>query len=101
MTEAASQPNSSESSTPITGSVAYAWALRQGALSNGRDHIVLDDALEVGQLRRAAGDALCRPRRKFRDLSPGSNTATGHATCPVCLQRAERYNVVVEARPSW
>ena len=82
-----------------TGHVRYAYALRQGDRSNGADHIVVDTAVYAGRFRREAGDALCRPRARFRDLSPGSDTATGIASCPVCLDRAARYGIEVLARP--
>lgn len=83
----------------ITGHVRYAYALRQGDRSNGGDHIVVDEALVSGRLRRDAGDALCKPRSRFRDLSPGGDTRTGRASCPTCLARAERYGVEVLPRP--
>jgi hypothetical protein len=68
-------PTTPDAPEPITAHVRYAYQLRQGARSNGGDHIVLDAPLRSARLRREAGDALCNPR-------------AASATCPPAVRPA-------------
>lgn len=58
--------------------------------TNGRDHIVLDEAFSRGRLHREAGEALCG--------APSANlwnpAYEGRVTCKKCLEMAQR---IVEA----
>lgn len=53
---------------PFRWHVAHAYAARETATYGGADHIVVDEPVQIGRTMRAPGDALSRPRRKFRDL---------------------------------
>lgn len=67
--------------------VEYAWRPRPSNHSYGNDHLVTNEAIDVGRFRRAPGDALCKPRHKFWQLEPNYSTK---ATCKRCLQIAEK-----------
>jgi hypothetical protein len=67
--------------------VSYAYTLRQSDRSNGGDHYVTHEPLNVGRLHRQPGDALCKPHRKFWGLEP---TRRDVATCKRCLEIAAR-----------
>lgn len=77
-----------------TAHVRYAFNPRQGAMSNGAEHAVLDQPLHAGQLHRKAGDALCKPRGRFWGLEP---CRAERVTCTRCLALAERHAVTVQA----
>jgi hypothetical protein len=77
----------------LTGHVRYAFNRSQGASSNGKYHLVLDQPLHAGRLNREKGDALCKPRSKFWGLDRGSPRAV--VDCPVCLQRAQQHGISV------
>jgi hypothetical protein len=53
---------------PFRWHVAHAYAARETATYGGADHVVVDDPVRIGRLVREPGDALSRPRRRFRDL---------------------------------
>lgn len=78
--------------TPVTAHPEYAYNPRQGAWSIARYHAVLDTDLTVGRFRRSRGDALCKPRSKFWGLE---ETKTGAVDCPHCVERADRYGVIL------
>lgn len=82
---------------PVTAHVEYAYSPRQGSMSNGGDHAVVDQPLLTGRLVRWPGQPLCSG--KFWGLNPGGATWTGTVTCASCADRAERYGVDVQARP--
>lgn len=77
-----------------TAHIRYAFNPRQGAMSNGTYHAVLDQPLHVGRLRRAARDAICKPRRQFWGLEPAG--ADARVTCSRCLFLVARHTVVVQ-----
>lgn len=65
---------------------AYCGGAQTGA-NNGGLHITVKTELRSGRMVRAFGDALCKPARKFWDLS----TRDGErADCLRCLEIAER-----------
>lgn len=73
---------------PFKTHVAYAYSPRENVGSNGADHIVVEEDISQGRLRRQSGDALCRSRKSFWGL-----TAQGDgrpATCLKCLEIVER-----------
>lgn len=66
--------------------VAYAFSPRQGNFSNGAYHLVTPEAFRSGRLVRNAGDALCKPRKRFWGLE----RANAEASCAACLRIAAR-----------
>lgn len=101
MTPASSSPlttKSEEEQPPPTvrWRMGYAWPLRPSVRrSMGANHVVLDEPLSIGRLRREAGDALCIPRRRFRNLDVHEGETVRRASgetvsCAACLQSAER-----------
>ncbi|MBO0871819.1 MAG: hypothetical protein J2P19_00340 [Pseudonocardia sp.] len=80
----------------ITATVEYAFNPRQGNRSNGAYHLVLAERLDSGRFHRDAGDALCRPRRKFWGLYEGNDS---RADCKRCVELAARHGVAEVAVP--
>lgn len=74
----------------VTATAKYAFNPRQGDRSDARYHAVIDTPIAEGRFVRAAGDALCRPARKFWGLAVGNPSAVN---CPRCLVLAQRYDV--------
>lgn len=77
-----------ESADNVPCHVEHEYAGRTTASYSGADHIVLDGPLHHGRLRRDVGDALCKERRRFRDLKP--TDADRRASCVTCLRQAQR-----------
>ena len=74
---------------PLTLSLAHAFTPNESGGYGGADHIVISHAFTLGQLDRQAGDALCKPKRKFWSLQ--SVVADGHRRiCNACLRRAQK-----------
>lgn len=71
----------------------HAWRPRPSAFVAGNDHLVTSVEIRLGRLYRKAGDALCKPRRKFWDLSPGH---APKANCSACLAIAQRLQSAAE-----
>lgn len=78
---------------PTPAHVEYAYNPRQGAMSNGSYHAIVDRPLHSGRLSRDAGDPLCKPARKFWGLNPGNRTNT--VNCTRCLALMARHGVEV------
>lgn len=53
---------------PFRWHIAHAYAARETATYGGADHIVVDEPVQIRRTTREPGDALSRPRQKFRDL---------------------------------
>jgi hypothetical protein len=68
--------------------VEHAFTPRETGGYGGRDHIVVEQPLTAGRIRRAAGDALCKPAVKFWGLQRSSGTRP--ASCARCIALAER-----------
>ena len=77
----------------VTAHVEYAYNPRQGAMSNGSHHAVLDQPLHAGRLHREAGDALCKPARRFWGLEVGHDLA--NVDCRRCVEMLARHNVTI------
>jgi hypothetical protein len=60
--------------------------------SAGGNHLVVSEAFVGGRLRREAGDALCKPARKFWGLY---EHAERKPTCKRCLEIAARHGLPV------
>ena len=68
--------------------VEHEYAGRTTTTYSGADHIVLDGPLRHGRLQRDVGNALCKERRRFRDLKPTDGDR--QASCVTCLRQAQR-----------
>lgn len=55
--------------------------------SAGSDHLVTDEMIVRGRLRRSPGDALCRPKSKFWALVAEWSRKP---TCQKCIEMAAR-----------
>lgn len=53
---------------PFTWHVAHAYTAQETATYGGADHIVVDEPIRIGRLKREPGDALSRSKRKFWGL---------------------------------
>lgn len=53
---------------PFRWHVAHAYTPSETATYGGADHVVVDDHVTIGRLKREPGDALSRPRRKLWGL---------------------------------
>jgi hypothetical protein len=54
---------------PFRWHVEHAYTPRETAMYGGADHVVVDEPIHIGRLKREPGDALSRPRAKFWGLS--------------------------------
>lgn len=95
---------------PVAVFVGHNWSAGHYELSRtGRDHIVAQEDLAVGRLRRAAGDALCETAarkgergargfgpRDHLDRSPVDGERERVPSCAACLRVASR---VAEVSP--
>lgn len=68
---------------------AYAYSPREGGregfFAPGADHYQLLSPVTVGRLKRVAGDALCKPAKKFWGLDGYDDKYT--VTCKTCLYK--------------
>jgi hypothetical protein len=53
---------------PFRWHIAHAYTPRETATYGGADHVVVDEPVRVGRIKRDPGDALSRPRAKFWGL---------------------------------
>lgn len=53
---------------PFRWHIAHAYTAQETGSYGGADHIVVDEPVHIGRLKREAGDALSRPARKFWGL---------------------------------
>lgn len=67
---------------------AHAYTPNESATYGGGEHLVLTCDWSWGRLKRAKGDALCKPAKKFWGLH---DIDEAHKTCPRCLELARRY----------
>lgn len=81
---------------PFPTEVLGADRPEEGAGAQGI-HIVVQQELHRGRFRRSAGDALCRPRKRFWGLSAGFSARHGDP-CITCAERAERLLAVERDR---
>lgn len=78
----------------------YAYVWNQGPNSRARTHLVTDEALDHGRLRRAPGDALCKPRSKFWGLSSSCASVPVDRLCRRCVALAQRLGLPIPADPA-
>lgn len=76
-----------------TAHVEYAYSPRQGNFSNGTYHLVMNEDLESGRLKRRTHDVLCAPWRKFWGLEPRTDATPN---CARCAALAARHGVAVD-----
>lgn len=69
----------------------------EGVGSRGAYHWVTLSPIHAGRLHRKAGDALCKPRAKFRDLEH-TDRSSRDVTCPRCIEIAERLGATTRAQ---
>jgi hypothetical protein len=63
--------------------------------SAGKTHVMLRVDFDRGRLHRKKGDALCRPRSKFWELSAGRE---GQApNCARCIELGKRLGLLEES----
>lgn len=78
---------------------AHAYTPNEVGHYGGGYHLMLMQPFVSGQLRRAAGDALCKPARKFWGLHEIS-TLCQIPDCKRCLELAHRHGIDIEQAPS-
>lgn len=76
----------------VTLTVYGAYHPRDAGNAAGRDHLVVSVAFSKGRLRREAGDALCKPARKFWGLHSHPERKP---TCKRCLDLAARHGLAL------
>ena len=59
---------------PFRWHVAHAYTAQETATYGGADHVVVDEPVRIGRLRREPGDALSRPAKKFWGLHAVAET---------------------------
>jgi hypothetical protein len=80
----------------LTAQLPFRWHTEhshvpvESAAGDGGRHIVLDEPLVHGRLRRLAGDALCRPRRLFWLLDSPRPADGRDVGCRRCMEIAGR-----------
>jgi hypothetical protein len=74
---------------PFCAHIEHAYTPRETASYGGGDHIVVDEEVCIGRIRRDVGDALCKKRWRFWGLMPGGED---HApNCTRCIEIAGRF----------
>lgn len=76
-----------------TLTVGYAYSPRQTATPIGAYHLVTLERLEAGRITRDAGDALCKPARRFWGLERHPSFEKNGADCKRCREIAARLNL--------
>lgn len=74
---------------PLMIASAYAGASTTGSYTGGLHLIVTADLLR-GRLSRSAGDALCKPAKKFWGLEPDPERDLSDVTCKRCSEISAR-----------
>jgi hypothetical protein len=82
----------------IRWSVAHAYTPNEQASYGGGFHLMLQDDLVSGRLRRRAGDALCKPASKFWGLHEDS-VYCPLPSCTRCLDLAPKHGIDIEKSP--
>jgi hypothetical protein len=54
---------------PFRWHIAHAYTPNESASYGGADHIIVDEPIHIGRLKREPGDALSRPYAKFWGLT--------------------------------
>jgi hypothetical protein len=73
---------------PFPAHIGHAYTPRETASHGGGDHVVVEQEVRIGRIRRVEGDALCRPRRRFWGLARGGEDHL--PSCRRCVAIAER-----------
>lgn len=73
-------------------SFAHAYTPNEQGHYGGGDHLVVDRPFVKGRLERDDGDALCKPRRKFKALL---GVDTVWSLCKRCRSIAERHKLTI------
>ena len=83
------EPGNEPKNNVLKTHISHAYSPREVAVSQGKCHIVVDQDIKIGRLARKKSDALCKPRAKFWGLE----RIEWIATCPKCIELAEKYNI--------
>jgi hypothetical protein len=76
---------------PLVGlGIAHAYTPNERGHYGGSEHVVVAGDLRFGRLLRSAGDALCRPARRFWGLQDYPRGHQAPATCTRCIDVATR-----------
>jgi len=74
---------------PFAAHIEHAYTPRETGTHGGGDHIVVDESVTIGRIRRDARATLCRKDRySFWGLSRGGEDDTPN--CKRCIEIAER-----------
>ncbi|HVX32583.1 MAG TPA: hypothetical protein VHA80_05520 [Solirubrobacterales bacterium] len=73
---------------PFRAHIEHAYTPRETATHGGGDHLVVEQEVRIGRILRSAGDALCRPRRRFWGLARGGEDRV--PSCRRCVAVAGR-----------
>lgn len=73
---------------PFAAHIEHAYTPRETALYGGADHVVVEEEVRIGRIRRRARDALCKSRRAFWGLNRGGEDRV--PSCKRCVEIAER-----------
>lgn len=88
---------------PVAFHYAHAYTPRETGSYGGGTHLIADRSFKLGRLEREAGDALCKPARKFWGLTETdwkpSQDWTPHV-CPDCAAKAARLATAKHVRPA-
>lgn len=78
--------------SPDRWSYAYAYSPRESRRAHqGRVHVVTNEDLSHGRLKRRKGEVLCRPSgKKFWGLQPRTLEEFEASPCQTCLARLNR-----------
>jgi len=82
----------------VRWSVAHAYTPNEQATYGGADHLMLQGEFVSGRLHRRAGDALCKPARRFAYLQEVTHVSP-LPTCKRCLDLAPKYGIDIEKSP--
>ena len=73
---------------PFPAHIEHAYTPRETGSYGGRDHVVVEEEVRIGRIRRNRGDALCKTRWAFWGLNRGGEDH--EPSCVRCIEIAER-----------
>lgn len=75
--------------------VAYAESPHEGMYAAGNLHIVVDENIKIGRLKRWRGQALCTTRTFFRlvRMNVGAWDMPRDRECPKCAEYAQKHGL--------
>lgn len=79
----------------IKAHIEHAYSVRETATFGGGDHIVLEEDLNLGRLKRSTRDPLCKTRDKFKCLDEIDEGDDRKPNCKRCLEIAKRIGLTL------